>query len=79
MAYIQTNFVEFEDIKLVHFHGKSHTTVMPDVEAWINANPTYRFLTAFINYLAPPGVCTPVVTATDEFYTVEVTIAYMEG
>lgn len=79
MAYVKRNFVDFVNIKLIHFHGKSHTNVMPDVQQWITDNPGYRYVDAFVNYIRPWGVTTPVTTEIETTYNVEVTIVYTEG
>jgi len=79
MAYTKNSFVDFTNLKLTHFHGWSHTTVMEDAENFITSNPSYRYVDAWVNYLHPLGVTAPIQTIPADSYWVEVTILYTEG
>ena len=75
MTYIPMQYPQFSDIRVAHFDGLNPAAVLADVLAFIDANPTHRFINTHVDYFHPKLAHTCTDDPESQMW-VEVTLIY---
>lgn len=80
MAYIKTNYPEFQDIRVAHFDGFDPKVVLEKVLTFLTdpAHATYRLINTHVDYLMPKEKHTALTTDPEASHWVDVSILYTE-